>query len=80
MVTQVRKWGNSMAVRLPRTLVEAADLKAGSSVDLAARNGCIVLTPVRPARHRLADLVRKITKRNRHGALLEDAPRGREVW
>jgi antitoxin MazE len=33
---QVSKWGNSLAVRLPKTLVEAMGLKAGDDVDLVA--------------------------------------------
>jgi len=31
---QVAKWGNSLAVRLPRTVVEALDLKEGDSIDI----------------------------------------------
>ncbi|MBP2160911.1 MULTISPECIES: AbrB/MazE/SpoVT family DNA-binding domain-containing protein [Asticcacaulis] len=31
---QVAKWGNSLAVRLPSSVVEALDLKAGDDVDI----------------------------------------------
>jgi antitoxin MazE len=31
---QVSKWGNSLAVRFPATLVQALDLKEGEEIDL----------------------------------------------
>jgi antitoxin MazE len=31
---RVSKWGNSLAVRLPKTVVEALDLKEGDSIDI----------------------------------------------
>lgn len=41
---QVAKWGNSLAVRLPKKLVEALDLKAGDEVEIvAAETGDLVL-------------------------------------
>jgi len=35
----VSRWGNSLAVRLPKALVEALGLKAGDEVDLSALPG-----------------------------------------
>ncbi len=34
---QVAKWGNSLAVRLPATVVEALDLKPGDNIDIHVR-------------------------------------------
>ena len=31
---QVAKWGNSLAIRLPRSVVEALGLKQGDSIDI----------------------------------------------
>lgn len=31
---QIAKWGNSLAIRLPATVVEALDLKAGDQIDV----------------------------------------------
>jgi antitoxin MazE len=31
---QVSKWGNSLAIRLPKTVVEGLDLKVGDQVDV----------------------------------------------
>lgn len=80
MVTVVRKWGNSMAVRLPKALAEAVELRQGASVDIEARGGRLVVTPVRKQTYRLADLVRGINSTNRHEAVWTDRRRGREAW
>lgn len=34
---QVAKWGNSLAVRLPASVVEALDLKPGDQIDIHVR-------------------------------------------
>jgi antitoxin MazE len=51
----VAKWGNSLAVRLPKALVEALGLKAGDEVDLSALpGGTIGVRRVDPAAEFLA--------------------------
>jgi antitoxin MazE len=80
MATRVRKWGNSIAVRLPKLVAEAASLSEGMPVTIMARDGRITVEPVRASAYRLGDLVRKINRRNRHGAVDSGKPRGREVW
>ena len=69
-----------MAVRLPRTLADAAHLKPGSSVDVQSHGGRIVLTAVPVKKYRLADLLKGMTRKHRHPLLLDDPPRGREIW
>jgi antitoxin MazE len=36
---QVSRWGNSLAVRLPKSLVDALGLKAGDELDVVAAEG-----------------------------------------
>lgn len=36
---QVSKWGNSLAVRLPATVVEALDLKEGDDIEITISSG-----------------------------------------
>ena len=51
MRAKISKWGNSLAVRLPSTVVEDAGLKEGQVVDLSAVPGLIRLRQVEPAPH-----------------------------
>lgn len=80
MVTTVKKWGNSMGVRLPKNVVQEVQLAEGATVTVEAREGQIVITPLRKPRYQLKALVARITARNRHAAVETGKPVGKEVW
>jgi antitoxin MazE len=75
----VAKWGNSLAVRLPKGVLDDTSLREGDSVDVSVENGRVVIAPVRPAVN-LAELLDAYRPEHRHGEEWIDAPRGREVW
>jgi antitoxin MazE len=77
--TQIAKWGNSLGLRLPKSVTREAQLDEGDTVDVSVKNGAIVIRPSRPS-YSLAQLVAKITPRNRHGESDWGAPAGGEVW
>jgi antitoxin MazE len=78
--TQVAKWGNSLAVRIPRAIVREARLAEGDRVSLdLAGDGSIVLRS-RPRRYSLAQLVAGIKPGNRHSETDWGAPQGQESW
>ena len=62
MVTRVQKWGNSLAVRIPRSYAKDARLTSGSTVNISVRGGKIVLAPAQRGRLRLGDLLKGVTK------------------
>ena len=64
MVTKIQKWGNSQGLRLGKQVLEDARIAVGDSVDVAARDGVIVITPVKRIRGKLSlrDLVSRIPK------------------
>ena len=80
MITRVRKWGNSLAVRIPRSFAEDAHLTQDSPVDVSLREGAIVLSPVHPRRYRLDDLLRGVNSRNLHAEAGTGKAVGKEVW
>lgn len=82
MITRIQKWGNSQGLRLSKTLLFDADIDVGDAVDVAVHKGALVVTPVRRVRGRLdlRDLVRRIPKGYKPGALDWGSPVGREVW
>ncbi len=63
--TQVAKWGNSLALRLPKSVAREARLDEGDTVDVSVDDGSIVIRASRP-RYTLNQLVDRITSRNRH--------------
>ena len=78
MKTNVAKWGNSLAVRLPRDVVEEIHLEEGSPVDIRVENGALVLRPSRP-RYALDDLLAGITPKRMREAWKWGSEKGREV-
>jgi antitoxin MazE len=79
MKTRIQKWGNSLALRIPKTLAQETGLDAESEVELSLVNGQIVIAPTRPA-YDLDDLLAQITDANRHSEVNTGAAVGHEVW
>ena len=79
MKAQMVKWGNSLAVRIPKPVVEKARLKEGDSLEVeAAAEGLVELR--RPAKvPTLAQLVSQMTPENRYGEISTGAEVGKEV-
>ena len=77
--TQISKWGNSLGLRLPKSVAREAQVDEGDTVDVSVRNGAIVIRPSRPT-YSLEQLVTKITPRNRHDEIDWSAPVGHEAW
>ena len=66
MRIQVNKWGNSLVVRLPRSLVSSLKLTEGTEIELQISRSDIVMKRAKP-RYELSELVKGITRENCHG-------------
>lgn len=80
MQTKIRKWGNSLAVRIPKPFVKETHLAYGTSVDLSVDDGKIVIAPQSAPEYRLEELLKGVTKQNLHAEVATGAAVGREVW
>ena len=82
MLTKVQSWGNSQGLRLNRQVLNEAHIAVGDEVDLAVREGLIVVAPAKRVRggHDLNRLVARIPKDYKPGAVDWGEPVGREVW
>lgn len=80
MRVQVQKWGNSLALRIPKPFAEDVGVGEGTVVDVSISKGRLIAAPVAPRRIRLDDLLRRITKRNLPGETGTGLPVGREAW
>ena len=45
METIVKKWGNSLGIRIPKFIVKDLSLKDGSSVEIEDKEGQIIIQP-----------------------------------
>ena len=82
MNTKVQKWGNSQGLRLSKELLSQADIKVGDAVEVAVRDGVLVVTPVHRVRggQDLKKLVKRIPKDYKPEELDWGRPVGGEVW
>lgn len=80
MRTRIQKWGNSLAVRIPKPFAEEARMAEDSTVDVSVRNGKLVVVAVEEAEYTLAELVAQITSENRHTETDTGKPVGNEIW
>lgn len=80
MKTRVRKWGNSLALRIPRSVAAEARLAENTPVELSLREGKLVIQPVSPPPPTLAELLRGVTEENLHGEWDTGPATGKEVW
>ena len=79
MKTRVQKWGNSLAVRIPKYLIRETGLEYNAAVEMKVEDGKLVIqrsdeTPT------LASLLVDITKDNLHAAVDTGEAVGKEVW
>jgi len=80
MRVTVKKWGNSAAVRLPASVMQATQLELDEVVDVREDQGRIVIERVRPKRYELSKLLKGITSNNQHREIDSGPPVGGEIW
>lgn len=87
MPTTVQKWGNSLGIRVPKAIAEQANLTTGTKVEFDTSDGVLTIRPHRPppsrrrrrSKYRLADLLKQMKPRHRHGEIDRSGPVGGEL-
>ena len=85
MLTRIRKWGNSAAIRLPTATLAKAGLALDSAVEIRASDGTVVVSAVTPAEYTLDDLLdacppTKMTLSEEDRQWLDSNGVGEEAW
>ena len=80
MHTKIQKWGNSLALRIPKSFAEETHLHTGAVVDVAVSNGRLIVKPIPPPRYSLDELLAGVTRKNRHAEVDTGDATGKEVW
>ena len=80
MQTTIKKWGNSLALRIPKFFANNANLKINKTVDMSINKGSIIITPINEKEYSLEKLLKGISKNNLHGEIGTGAPVGKEIW
>jgi len=80
MKTHVQKWGNSLALRIPKSFAAEIGLAENLAVDMSVAEGRLVVQPQVAESLRLEDLLRGITDENVHREWETGPAVGKEVW
>ena len=80
MLTKVRKWGNSLGLRIPKSFASEASVEAGSTVDIAIEDGNLVIRSVGRPSYSLQELLHGISADNCHEEVSTGEAQGREAW
>jgi antitoxin MazE len=77
----LRKWGNSLALRIPAPLARQLNLTENTTVECAVIDGSLVISPVTELRpYSLDQLLNQVTPENIHGETEVGVPVGKEIW
>ena len=80
MRTRVQRWGNSLAVRIPKSFAAELRLDHDSEVDLTLVDGKLAVMPVQSPAFTLDELLAGVTESNLHQEVDTGAGVGQEVW
>jgi len=80
MKTRVQKWGNSLALRIPKSFALEAQLGEDSPVELSLVDGKLIIQLLVEEPINLDQLLRGVTDQNLHGEWDTGPAVGREVW
>ena len=79
-VLDIKRWGNSLGVRLPAAVARAARLRANQRVRVAVENDRVVITPVAPKALSLEQRLALFDPARHGGEAMASAPVGAERW
>ena len=80
MEARIQKWGNSLAVRIPKAFVKETMVAYGTKVDMSVDKGKIIIDPQIDSDYTLDDLLKGVTRDNIHAEVDSNGPVGREIW
>jgi antitoxin MazE len=80
MKTRVQKWGNSLALRIPKSFAAEVGLDPNSSVEMSLRGGKLIVVPADKPKLTLKQLLAQVTEENLHDEVDTGLAVGGEAW
>ena len=83
MKTEFVRWGNSLAIRVPSAFAKELGATEGRRAEMTLEDGALLVRIVktnRVRRHRLEDLIERVTEENCHPETHWGPPVGNEAW
>lgn len=80
MEGKVGRWGNSLALRIPKFLATEIGLKKETPVEMSISEGKLIVEPLNETKPTLDELLMHVTEENIHAEIDFGLPVGKEVW
>ena len=80
MEARIKKWGNSLAIRIPQSLANQIDLRPDLPVNLTINGTELTISPLRQVPETLEQLLERVTESNLHNEIDFGPPAGEEAW
>jgi antitoxin MazE len=80
MKARIQKWGNSLALRIPKSFAAQANVEQGAVVDLSLDKGRMIVEARKEQEYSLEQLLERVTRKNLHAEVDFGAPAGKEIW
>ena len=80
MQIKIQKWGNSLAIRIPKSFARHIRIDQGSFLDLTTEDGKIVAKPIENKEYSLEQLLEGVTEENIHKEIYTGKAVGKEIW
>jgi len=76
----VQKWGNSLALRIPKAIALEAGLQLDSAIDMSVASGKIVVEAIPAPAYELDEMLARVTDENLHAEVDTGSSMGNESW
>ena len=80
MKVKIQKWGNSLAVRIPKPLAEQTSIEVHCTADISVEGDLLIIRPIRSREYSLRELVSGINQKNIHQEVSTGKIFGKESW
>ena len=80
MKTKVQKWGNSLALRIPKAFAAEVGLSNETAVEITVKDCKIVVEPLARSAWTLEQLLKGVTQENIHAEMDTGPAQGKEAW
>ena len=78
--TRIQKWGNSLALRIPKSFADEVKLQQGSLVEVSLADGKLLISSVKEEGFTLEQLLAGVTEQNLHREVDVGEAVGNEIW
>ncbi len=79
MASKIQKWGNSLALRIPKSFAEALGFNEGTNVKIKIIKDKLVVSKRKKQEIKINDLLPEITDKNLHKEVVFSKPSFKEV-